>query len=303
MSPFEKFPILAVVECSGLGDIISSTPAIRVMATEVYKQPISVSTYRPEAYKNLPYIDTIYHIKEEVKDHHIIRTFNTDKIKKFELSHEKVDIRQFHSLCGGFMLLPNQMQCDFIADDYEDIDLPEKYVAIHAAKTWNSRTWQQDKWEKLIEGLHEAGVKVVSVGQTNNSAPDVPKPVFKVGSDLDLTDKLSLSQCWHVLNKALITVTMDSGILHLAGTTDTHIVQLGSSIHPYFRAPYRNGTQQYKYDYVKGDCNLFCASSVSYTLRKTIPLKISECAEEYETFECHPPVQKVLDKVLKLHDI
>ena len=303
MSEFENFPVLAVVECSGLGDIISSTPAIRSMATEVYKQPVSVSTYRPEAYKNLPYVDKIYHINDKVDDHHVIRTFNTDKIKKFELCHEKVDIRQFHSLCGGFMLLPNQMHCDFIADPYEDIGLPERYVVVHTAKTWNSRTWEQDKWEKLIEGLQEAGIVVVSVGQTNNKAPDVPKPVFKVNSDLDLTDQLSLSQCWHVLDRARIVVTMDSGILHLAGTTDTHIVQLGSSIYPYYRAPYRNGTQQYKYDYVKGDCNLFCASSVSYTLVKDLPLKISECAEQYETFECHPPVQKVLNKVLKLHGI
>jgi hypothetical protein len=274
------------------------------MAADVYQRPISVATYRPEVYKNLPYIDKVYHIHDQVDEHHIIRTFNTDKIKKFELLHEKVDIRQFHSLCGGFMLLPDQLHCDFIADPYEEIaDLPERYVVLHTAKTWNSRTWPQEKWEELAAELRKAGVVVVSVGKTNNSAPDVRKPVFDVDVDLDLTDKLSLSQCWHVLDRARIVVTMDSGILHLAGTTDTHIIQLGSSIHPYYRAPYRNGTQQHKYTYIKGDCNLFCASSLAYTLRKDVPVKISECAEGYETFECHPPVQKVLKKVLKLCSI
>ena len=51
-------------------------------------------------------------------------------------------------------------------------------------------------------------------------------------------------------NEAALVVTMDSGILHLAGTTDVHILQLGSSIHPKLRAPWRNGSQSYNYDYV-----------------------------------------------------
>jgi hypothetical protein len=46
----------------------------------------------------------------------------------------------------------------------------------------------------------------------------------------DYTNKTSLSQAWNILNKSTCVVTMDSGILHLAGTTDTHILQLGSSI-------------------------------------------------------------------------
>ena len=295
--------ILVVVECSALGDIISSTPAIRMLATEVYKSPVNIATYLPEFYNDLPYVNEIFHISETLKDYHVVRTFNVDKIKKSELSHEKIDIRQFHSLCCGFMLLPNQMTCDYISNPYESInDLPEKYVVIHPAKTWDSRTWSSESWQELANGLNDAGISVVSIGKTDNKAPDVSKPIFKINNVFDLTDQLSLSQCWHVLDKAEVVITMDSGILHLAGTTDVHILQLGSSIHPYYRAPYRNGTQQYKYTYVKGDCNLFCASSMNYVLREDIPFKISKCAEQYETFECHPPTQKVLNKVLTIYN-
>lgn len=292
------FRILVVVECQGLGDIISSTPAIRTMAELTYKDKISVATYIPEFYKNLPYINETFHINETLEDYHIIRTFNVDKIKNFDLMHEKTDIRQFHSLCCGFMLLPDQMTCDYVADPYEEIDLPEEYVVVHTAQTWPSRTWQSDRWQELVDGLD---VPVVSIGKTNNHAPDCLKPVFKMKNTIDLTDQLSLSQCWHVLDKAKVVVTMDSGILHLAGTTDTHIIQLGSSIHPWYRAPYRNGTQQYKYDYVKGDCSLFCASSMSYMFQE-IPFKIGKCAEQYETFECHPSVKQVIDKVLSIYE-
>jgi len=55
-----------------------------------------------------------------------------------------------------------------------------------------------------------------------------------------------------------------SGLLHLAGTTDAEIVQLGSSINPEFRSPFRRGSQQYKYHYVVGGCGLNCASDMKY---------------------------------------
>jgi len=287
--------VLVVVECQGLGDIISSTPAIRTLSNLTYKTPVSVATHLPEFYKNIDYVDKIFHISEKIENYHIVRTFNVDKIKKYDVMHEKIDIRQFHGICCGFMLLPEQLHCDYVPDPYEEIELPKEYVVLHTAQTWPSRTWTAEKWQELSSKLD---LPIVTVGKTNNSAPDCSKPVFKIDNVLDLTDKLSLSQCWHVLNKAKIVVTMDSGILHLAGTTDTHIIQLGSSIHPYYRAPYRHGSQAYKYDYVKGDCDIFCASSMNYMLREK-PFKIGNCAEEYETFECHPSVDKVVKIILE----
>jgi ADP-heptose:LPS heptosyltransferase len=52
-------------------------------------------------------------------------------------------------------------------------------------------------------------------------------------------NKTSISETWHIINNAAAVITMDSGILHLAGTTETTILDLGSSIKPEFRIPYR----------------------------------------------------------------
>ena len=98
---------------------------------------------------------------------------------------------------------------------------------------------------------------------------------------------------------------MDSGILHLAGTTDTHIIQLGSSINPKLRAPYRKGTQDYKYSYVPGTCDLFCASNMEYGQRAHntihgIP-ELMYCLENKSTFECHPSVKNVVNEVKKVY--
>ena len=101
-----------------------------------------------------------------------------------------------------------------------------------------------------------------------------------------------------LLNKAKCVVTMDSGILHLAGTTDTYIIQLGSSINPKLRAPYRKGTQEYKYTYVKGECDLFCASNLKHNIKihnsiQGVP-PLSKCLENKPTFECHSNPNQVL---------
>ena len=43
---------------------------------------------------------------------------------------------------------------------------------------------------------------------------------LNINLGLDLTNQLSLSQCWGVINKSNCLITMDSGLLHSIGTTD-----------------------------------------------------------------------------------
>ena len=91
---------------------------------------------------------------------------------------------------------------------------------------------------------------------------------------------------------------MDSGLLHLAGTTDVPIIHLGSSIKPEFRMPYRGNRQGWNYNYVRGGCGLECASNMKYALEywddiNSIPPLI-KCLEKKETYECHPSVEQVL---------
>ena len=96
---------------------------------------------------------------------------------------------------------------------------------------------------------------------------------------------------------------MDSGLLHLAGTTDTHIIQLGSSIDHRLRAPYRKGFQEYKYDYVGGSCDISCASDIKYGIKEWGTIQgvppLIRCLEDKPTFECHPSVDQVIDRLSK----
>jgi ADP-heptose:LPS heptosyltransferase len=218
-----------------------------------------------------------------------------------------MDIRQFHAINLGFMLTKDEMELDYIPDEYEPIEgLPEKYVLIHPVQNWNSRTWDSKKWQLLTKLLNQKGIAVVSVGKDSSEigGSNVDKPVFNLEIELGMTlmNQTSLSQTWHLINNSMCFITMDSGLLHLAGTTDAEIIQLGSSINPEFRSPYRKGSQEYKYHYVRGGCGLNCASDMKYGVREWQSIQgipsLVNCLERKETFECHPNPLMVYNKVM-----
>ena len=220
------------------------------------------------------------------------------------------DIRQFHAKDLGFMLTPEELSCDYFPQDescLSGINLPEKYVVIHPAQSWDSRTWSKSNWQTICDSLHEAGIPVVSIGKNAKEESQYysnnEKPFFQLNikSGIDLTNKTTLDQSWNIINKAQCVITMDSGVLHLAGTTDTYIIQLGSSIKPEYRAPWRKSSQSYKYSYIVGGCQLHCASDLKYSLRdwghiQSVTL-IGTCLEKKPSFECNPSYVLVLEEV------
>ena len=160
----------------------------------------------------------------------------------------------------------------------------------------------------LTKKLNEEGISVVSIGKDSSETGffNVNKPIFnfEIENGLNLMNKTNLSQAHHLIQKSICFITMDSGLLHIAGTTDAEIIHLGSSIKPEFRAPYRNGGQTYKYNYVAGSCGLTCASDMKYGVKEWgdiqgIPPLIN-CLENKPTFECHPSVDNVFNIIKSL---
>lgn len=314
-----------VIGCPSLGDTLSSTATLRKLAS-IYEKPLDVFTYVPELFKNNPdvsklfnlhgYDHTTLNVKLNKYSPKLVHTsfINIDKpfFPGVVLQHNLIDIRQYHAAFLGFDLLPEDRTCIYIPDKDSNISLPNKYVVVHPAETWESRTWSKENWQKLVDQLYANNISVVVVGKDTaeflaSSNSMVAKPVFALNiyDGMDYSNKLSISETWHILNKASVVVTMDSGILHLAGTTDTYIIQLGSSIDPKFRAPYRHGNQKYKYSYVPGTCNLFCGSCMKYGLAEHGTIQgtpvISNCLENKSMFECHPSVKNVVNEIKKVY--
>lgn len=303
---------LDITGCRALGDSLCATPLIRKLYNS-YNKKVSVITHMTELFSNNPYVKNVYDNpinKEELKEiYDIYETFDISyKPNGVCNKHNSMDIRQFHAISLGLMLTKEEMTLDYIPK-YSTVvpNIPEKYVLIHSVQNWNSRTWNVNNWKLLTKLLNEKGISVISIGKNSSElgGSNVDKPVFDfdIENGLNLVNKTTLDETWSLIANSLCFITMDSGLLHLAGTTDAQIIQLGSSINPEFRAPYRYGSQDYKYHYIRGGCGLHCASDVKYGVREWGSIQgippLVNCLENKPTFECHPSVIQVYNKVLE----
>jgi ADP-heptose:LPS heptosyltransferase len=300
--------------CNGLGDLICATPTIRKIS-EAYGQKITILSPMPELFKNNPFVEFSYKFKsvdfDYFKDNYLVHNsfYNVGKKNErgIEYKHNRIDIRQFHAIHLGFMLTKSEMECFYLpTEEIKKEQIPnEKYVVIHPVTTWGTRTWPAINWMNLTAKLIEMGYSVVSVGKDSSEKGffNVDKPVFnfEIERGLNLMNKTSISDTWHIISNAHAFITMDSGLLHLAGTTDTNIIHLGSSLIPEFRIPFRKGTQDYKYAYVRGGCDLECGSNMKYGVKEWGNIQgvppLIKCLENKKTFECHPSVEQVLNKI------
>jgi ADP-heptose:LPS heptosyltransferase len=299
---------LDLSQCNGLGDLICATPTIKKLS-ESYSQKITILSNTPELFKMNPYVEKSYKAASVDMDyfaiHYIIHSSFYLVGKKdergIEMKHNMMDIRQFHAIHLGFMLTKDEMEC-FYAPIEEPINKIEgKYAVIHPVNSWPNRTWSQENWSKLVDELIKLGYSVVAVGKDSSETGffNVHKPVHEMGNNvINLMNQTSISESWHLINNAKVIITMDSGILHLAGTTKTPIVELGSPINPEFRKPYR---KEGKHTYIRGGCGLHCSSNMKYALEYWPTIDSVQpligCLEKKETYECHPSVEQVIHAI------
>ena len=310
------------IDTPALGDTIAAIPALRKLSEAYNNEPITVFTTKPFLFEGHPLVKQAFKSDADKSDYMIYRTFSPLVGKqydqhgtKIEFRYSNMDFRQFHAVSLGFTLKESEMEMDLYIEKPRELSVKD-YVIIHPTHTWATRTWEQEKWQELIDRLNERGIPVVAVGRDSKEVGffNIQKPVMpiniKLGVNLlndDDNDPAELR--WMMNHRARAVVTMDSGMLHIAGTTDVNIVQLGSSIDNKLRAPYRgpNTTQDYKYYYVNGGCSVFCSSNMKSNVQvhgsiNGVPPQV-KCLEDRPTFECHPTVDQVFEQVSSLYDV
>ena len=315
-----KNKIYYLIHSVSFGDTLAATPTLRYLS-QSHNQKINVVSHKKHIFKNNPYVNDCLSFNEfnnlDILDIIKYESFtyagrqdNNGIEKKF--SH--IDTRQLHAIDLGFQLMPHQMEYDYNPDYVElEYDLPKKYVVCHITQNWANRTWDTKNWQRLINWLSENKIFTILIGQDHSeklhdsiSIDPLIKACPKLENlyGLDLTNKIELEEMYQVIKSSFVIVTMDTGPLHIAGCTDTHILQLGSATNPLLRIPYRNNTQNYKYDFIGGSCNIFCNSDLKYNVKEWGHINsvapLTECSENKPTFECHPHVDKVINKLKEI---
>jgi ADP-heptose:LPS heptosyltransferase len=299
---------LNLEECNGLGDLICATPTIKKLS-ESYGQKITVLSQMPELFKMNPYVQKSFkassvdmkYIQSNYIVHNSFYLVGKKDERGVEMKHNMMDIRQFHAIHLGFMLGQDELECYYRPTEEKINYIEGKYIVIHPVNSWPNRTWSQENWLKLSEELMKYGYKVVAVGKDSSETGffNVNKPVHEMGNNIiNLMNKTSISETWYLIGNSAGVVTMDSGILHLAGTTYADIIELGSPINPEFRRPRR---KEGKHIYVRGACGLHCSSNMKYALEYWDTIDSVQpligCLEKKETFECHPSVAQVMHAI------
>lgn len=122
-----------------------------------------------------------------------------------------------------------------IWDDISDLDLTPRlwfndegqciytnYIVIHANKTWESRTIPEQTWIRLVQELTAKGYNILLVG----TSQDYDLSKYNLSRTVSLINKTDLQDFYTVVSQAKAFISGDSGILHIATTTDTPTVSM-----------------------------------------------------------------------------
>ena len=275
--------VILKINSFSFGDTLSATPALRKLA-QAYAKKIIVCSSKPFLFENNPYVK--FHIKlddfeeELYKEHEVLNTFNSiggpNKLG-VQTNYATVDIRKIHCSELGFELRPDELHYDYYPGEVEfgkgDMEFLNtgNYIVIHIGQNWPNRTWPKDNYESLIKRLNNSGYDVALVGfdvgiepgsfKTEKSCYDFKNFDF---NGVSFMNRTTLDQDLYITKNAKLCITMDTGQLHLAGCTDVEILYMGASVDPLWRAPFRNGSQDYKMTFVGGSCTSFCASDIKH---------------------------------------
>lgn len=303
-----KKEILLKIHGVGMGDALVSTPTIKKLAS-VYSTKIVLKSNYPHLFINNPYVINNLHLNDE---------FDETNYEIFQC-YQSPNRKHHASLCArscaydlGFDLINEELTLEYYPsnDCIYDFDCLNNYICLHTTSNWKNRTWKPEYWQCLADKLNDLNINIIIIGKDykenyfDKSICD-KKCYVPVGKNvIDLTnDGSSINDMWHLINNAKALVTFDSGPLHLAGTTNTWIFQIGSARHPQFVAPYRHGSQSYKHEFIGGECSLFCASDIKYSVKEWGTINsthfLPECQEKYSEMKCHPKPEKVFDSIVK----
>jgi ADP-heptose:LPS heptosyltransferase len=332
-----KGKILVKISSPAMGDTLCSTPTIRKVSNS-YGFKIDVMTRRPDIFENNLYINKILEFTEDDVEGYdeVFETYNQwIKLNKnmsnsefydkpMEIKLMNFDARQLHAMGVGITLYPEEMHYDYLPNDQtEDSQkITKDFLVFHITESWPSRTWDPKKWQRLVDLVKQnTDFKIVTVGKSHLESTyhgDMKKGIIDLDNidhnycddaDVDssqgkMSESRPLSELWHIINNSFALISFDSGPIHLAGTTDINIIEIGSNIRPERSAPYRKGTQDYKFHLVGGECKIFCASDPKYSVKEwgsinSIPY-VPLCLENYDDFYCQPTPEQLFFKILEV---
>jgi ADP-heptose:LPS heptosyltransferase len=107
-------------------------------------------------------------------------------------------------------------------------------VILHMGVGDPEREWEEERWSKLIELLDVQGIKLLFTGRGAKEKERIDRLKNKNG--VNLCDALDFSALLSYVKGARLTISSDTGILHVAAALNTpSIVLFSKQVNPYER--------------------------------------------------------------------
>jgi ADP-heptose:LPS heptosyltransferase len=274
---------ILVRRIGALGDVVLVTPVVQRLHAAFPEAEITVQTCYPDVFLGNPCVaqrvgpDATIGVLQPLGDdpaslalyHEDGRVTGIDRFVDLDLAYEK---RPGMHIVEAFMLEafgepghPEgwQQTLHFPRERVFPATSSQKYVAVHAAKAgWVSRTLPSSTWLAVIDGLQRNGLCPILVGTEQD---DIACSALRfLVPDIHGQARLIASCACYVGS--------DSGLLHVAGATDTPIVGVFTCVRPEYRLPWRHGVLGWQCEAVVPD--LPC---VGCQERAPIPTTIEVC--------------------------
>lgn len=217
---------------AALGDVIMTTPIVRRLRHIVGPNTfLAFETMYPDVFLGNPAINST-HVSFNSEDFDV--TIDLDEAYETRREMHTVDAYMMQAFGDAewpakeMFLDKHPLPADLSADW-------QKAVVLHPGQTDPSRTILPKTWEGVVERLIRGNLVPIIIGQNREVTFSRSEGV------VDATGRLSLQQVAKLIQYSRCFISADTGMSHVAGTTETPIVTVFTSIRPELRMPWRHG--------------------------------------------------------------
>ena len=252
-------PYCWIINAGALGDSISATPALKWAIENIFVNGdyyVMLHDYLRPLFHFIPEENIIYFGKGKdlTEPHCVVHYYDvikTDTGPSATLNPLRMSLTDYSSIKLLGLILKDEdknypkMPLDNV--DISKFELPEKYACILTTSLHKNRSLPRTDVYRIANYLIKKGITPVFMGKatriidTFGSTPRYgTSPPTKEGM-LDLVDKTTIVEAAKVMAGAICVVGADTGLIHLAATTDVPIICGYTTVAPELRMPYRHG--------------------------------------------------------------
>lgn len=244
-------PFCFMFNSLAMGDMVASVPVVKWAAENIYHEdPSDYIVVANEAFRPLfPFVPDAnwrdFEKKENswgVPAHFAMSTLNQKRELITRNTPKHMHLGQFASIKMLDRILSyNELQyVPLKLVSLAKFDLDPKYVVFVSTYRDETRAWHAKHLLETASWVQGQGYEPVFIGKTDIDAQVIKTSLpVRIGFGYDLRNKTTVAELASILGQAKAVVGLDSGPIHLAGTTNTPIVCGYTSVSPEFRVPIR----------------------------------------------------------------